>query len=249
MCAIFKMISARFRKTQTFGRTFGFKICDTYLLSYENDNLFMFNNYLEEKKIEADNLEKIDIFSLRKHASIGYTQYLTLTLQSGLKISLAINFSKLGGHVYLDTLEGSTANIISSQIELDSSYCFFGGFRHWFLCPGKEGSFCNERVATLYLVGNEFACRHCYNLTYKTRNLSDKVYKRMLKATRLHYKAQKLKGQIKREYYAKKPTVKVVKYLQVVKEQEEVITRMNIIAETLHQKSLKKTRHYNRTVS
>ncbi len=49
--------------------------------------------------------------------------------------------------------------------------CHFGGRRPWFICPGiVNGRHCRRRVANLYLAGTYFLCRHCYGLTYQSRN-------------------------------------------------------------------------------
>jgi len=51
------------------------------------------------------------------------------------------------------------------RVTLDSTPCYFGGRRWWFLCPMNV---CRRRVGALYLVREDFRCRHCYNLTYKS---------------------------------------------------------------------------------
>lgn len=53
----------------------------------------------------------------------------------------------------------------------------FGGRQCWFLCPATDFDFrrgqtivCNKRVGKLYLPpgSTTFACRNCYNLTYRS---------------------------------------------------------------------------------
>lgn len=59
------------------------------------------------------------------------------------------------------------------KIQLISTPCRLGGVRYWFICPlVKNGIPCGRQVAKLYLVGSSkyFGCRHCYNLTYESRN-------------------------------------------------------------------------------
>ena len=51
----------------------------------------------------------------------------------------------------------------SRQVAFDQTPCNFGGLRDWFLCP-----LCAERVGVLYAARNNFACRHCLNLTYQS---------------------------------------------------------------------------------
>ena len=59
------------------------------------------------------------------------------------------------------------------KISLSTTPCNFGGVRYWFICPlSKNGLYCGRRVGTLYIVpgAKYFGCRHCYNLSYETRN-------------------------------------------------------------------------------
>ena len=53
------------------------------------------------------------------------------------------------------------------QVFLASTPCHFGGVRWWFTCPS-----CGRRVGILYLPsgGKLFRCRHCYDLSYQSRN-------------------------------------------------------------------------------
>ena len=59
------------------------------------------------------------------------------------------------------------------KISLTTTPCHFGGVRYWFICPlSMNGVYCGRRTGTLYLAsgGNYFGCRHCYNLSYESRN-------------------------------------------------------------------------------
>lgn len=53
-------------------------------------------------------------------------------------------------------------NSVAYPIWLTRTACNFGGWRTWWLCPH-----CGRRVAVLY-GGSKYACRHCYDLTYKS---------------------------------------------------------------------------------
>lgn len=66
---------------------------------------------------------------------------------------------------------------ISEIIRLDWTPCNYGGYRTWFLCPK-----CNRRVAVLYLAGEYFLCRHCYQLNYATQHLQP--YERLMERAR-----------------------------------------------------------------
>ncbi len=69
---------------------------------------------------------------------------------------------------------------IHYMIHLESTPCFYGGKRWWFLCPViKDGKPCRRRVAHLYSNGKYFVCRHCFNLTYRTCQESNNRIKKL----------------------------------------------------------------------
>jgi hypothetical protein len=61
----------------------------------------------------------------------------------------------------------------SYTVSVEWTECNFGGQRPWFRCPSNG---CNERVEKLYKPLQEgfFACRHCYDITYRRCNISGK---------------------------------------------------------------------------
>jgi hypothetical protein len=59
---------------------------------------------------------------------------------------------------------------VLQRVPITWTACHFGGRRPWFVCPGlSDGQYCGRRVALLYCVGELFACRHCYGLTYASQ--------------------------------------------------------------------------------
>lgn len=63
-------------------------------------------------------------------------------------------------------------------VRLVTTPCHLGGVRWWFTCPlVKDGIACVRRVRKLYLCGRYCGCRHCHDLTYRSRQESDaRVY-------------------------------------------------------------------------
>jgi hypothetical protein len=60
------------------------------------------------------------------------------------------------------------------SVRLVATPCHFGGVRWWFVCPlARTGVVCGRRVRKLYLSGRYFGCRHCHDLTYRSRQESD----------------------------------------------------------------------------
>ena len=59
------------------------------------------------------------------------------------------------------------------KVTLTTTPCNFGSVRYWFVCPISRNSvYCGRRVGKLYKAPGEnyFGCRHCYNLSYESRN-------------------------------------------------------------------------------
>jgi hypothetical protein len=51
-------------------------------------------------------------------------------------------------------------------VRFERTSCHYGKERPWFLCPARG---CGRRVAILYLGGDVFACRQCYQLGYQSQ--------------------------------------------------------------------------------
>lgn len=65
---------------------------------------------------------------------------------------------------------------LNYPVKLETTSCHYGGVRYWFTCPAVG---CGRRVAILYAGGKYFACRHCYQLAYKSQRetKSDRGYR------------------------------------------------------------------------
>ncbi|MBT6755731.1 MAG: hypothetical protein HN981_02140 [Candidatus Pacebacteria bacterium] len=101
------------------------------------------------------------------------------------------------------------------EVRLTTTKCYFGGHRHWFICPNTS---CGKRVGCLYFGQKYFLCRHCLDLSYEGRNES-KRYRAFGRLFDYEEKAEKLADEIwgkhGRRYYAGKPTKKYGKYLNL----------------------------------
>jgi hypothetical protein len=73
-------------------------------------------------------------------------------------------------------------------VHLSRSACHFGGSRSWLVCP-RVG--CGRRVASLYMAGGLFLCRHCHQLGYESQQVAH--------WDRLTLKADKIRGRLKWE--------------------------------------------------
>lgn len=72
------------------------------------------------------------------------------------------------------TASGESVDTVYPMIATDPH---FGGVRWWFVCPLiVNGQACRRRVGKLYLPPGhqDFGCRHCYGLSYRSRQEYDK---------------------------------------------------------------------------
>ena len=70
-----------------------------------------------------------------------------------------------------------TGDRVDYKIQLTTTPPNFGGLRWWFICPLSVNSrSCYRRVGKLYLphYARFYGCRHCYGLTYRSCQESDK---------------------------------------------------------------------------
>jgi hypothetical protein len=71
------------------------------------------------------------------------------------------------------------------SVQLSRSACHFGGSRSWLVCPSVG---CGRRVASLYMVGGLFLCRHCHQLGYESQQV--------VQWDRLTLKADKIRARL-----------------------------------------------------
>jgi len=164
----------------------------------------------------------ISISFLRKHGYFcGYragrmiwkNYYDEETCSIGITVSTIDNYVRFQ---YTSTnLDSGEKTEYDYKVELTMTPCNFGGVRYWFICPlSTNGLYCGRRVGNLYLPlgGKYFGCRHCYNLSYDSRNetRSGRIgcFGRMLKVAR---QIEELYGQIKRWTYKGQLTKKARK--------------------------------------
>lgn len=178
--------------------------------------------YYWSKKEEADSLKQVSVVFLNKYG------YFSSGWKSGT-ITWSRNREKTGNisiqssidvyEQYIRFIYTQTDNYSGEKTDLDykipltTTPCYFGGKRYWFACPWyASGRYCGRRVGVLYLSGKCFACRHCNNLTYNSRNLSgfSKIAGQVISEPYL----EELRQQIKRESYAGKMTRKFKRYLK-----------------------------------
>ena len=78
--------------------------------------------------------------------------------------------------IYRNRISGGDWEDVRQTVHLSWTTCNYGGRRPWFICRN-----CGRRVAVIYGAGKYFACRHCYDLTYRSCQKSDSRYSRFLR--------------------------------------------------------------------
>lgn len=175
-----------------------------------------------DKKTTVEAALDLSIYWLNKQNLLNGHAFTTLTWTSsgsGRKSSVGLWVqTKIDPHVQLTYTktdrEGNKKNF-DCKVPLTTTPCNFGGVRYWFCCPD-----CGQRVGCLYLDKEYFTCRTCANLTYDSRNES-----RLGRPGGIGYflilenMLDKLYRNLKRRYYAGRPTRK---YRQVLKLQNRM---------------------------
>jgi hypothetical protein len=177
--------------------------------------------YYWEKKNAAEDCRSVSVFFLKKHGYFRGYQSGLMTWKNSFgeqTASIGVAVSTLPGDDYARFQYTSTDRHSGEKTEYDykvsvtTTPCNFGGLRYWFVCPlYTNGIYCGRRVGTLYLApgGKYFGCRHCYNLSYESRNESRLGRPGGLGYTlKLECQIERLYGQIKRRTYRGRPTRK-----------------------------------------
>jgi len=167
-------------------------------------------------KIEADHLKKVEIWWLKKYGYLNGWKSggIEWSFGSGDKHSIGIEASVMDEKYvrfhYTQTDHNGEKKDFNYKVQLATTPCNYGGTRYWFICPlSKNGVYCGRRVGVLYKDGDYFGCRHCYDLTYssKNENRSYKYYP-LFNTLTLEKKIEDLEAKIKRRTYAGRVTKK-----------------------------------------
>jgi hypothetical protein len=177
--------------------------------------------YYWSKKNTVEDGTKLSIFKLKEFGLLEGMSSNTLTWTrslSGHKSSIGIFVNVLDEPYYaklnytITARDSGEKTDYDYKIALTTTPCHFGGVRYWFICPlVRNGVPCGRRVGTLFLSsgGKYFGCRHCYDLSYESRNEC-----RLGRFGQLGYvlkaenQIEKLREQVKRWTWRGRPTRK-----------------------------------------
>ncbi len=182
--------------------------------------------YYYDKKEEADGLKRIAIFRLKEWGYLKWSMSGTIYWTSNWddsKSSISIQTTIRDDEKYLRIWYTQTDRYTEEKQDFDykiplvTTKCNLGGKRYWFICPWyRNGVYCGRRVAVLYKGGKYFACRHCYDLSYSSKNENRKfrlfAFGQMLT---LEKKIEELEPKIKTKFYNGRPTRKYKRLLEL----------------------------------
>ena len=190
-------------------------------------------------RTEADRIKKISAHFLKENGYFKGWWSGTITWTngwSGTKSGVGIEISTMNEEKYLRIYYTQTDNDSGEKKDFDykipliTTPCNYGGKRYWFRCPmSRSGQYCGRRVSTLYKNGDYFACRHCHNLTYASRNASAR-YKGFVNILDL----DEMEAKVKRTHYAGKPTRK---YKQLLRMEEQLERSFIALANNLQKRT------------
>lgn len=168
-----------------------------------------------QTKLESDYLLKIDASFLSREGYFRQSKSGILTwtqMNTGDKNRVSIYFDETENTLrisYTVTDYDGEKNDINYKVKVVTTKCNYGGERFWFICPlQKKGIPCGRRIRVLYQGQDYFGCRHCYDLTYKSRNQT-KTYREYPYSTMdAYFKIEDIEKDMKIRFYNGKPTRK-----------------------------------------
>ncbi|MDD3066314.1 MAG: hypothetical protein PHO48_00570 [Candidatus Gracilibacteria bacterium] len=171
--------------------------------------------YYYDKKVTVEDCKGISVFFLKKHGYFsnfyrsGTLRWLRNSEETGnIGISIDADNQYLRVEYISTDRETGEKREKDYKIRVTSTSCHFGGYRYWFSCY-----FCNKRVGKLFIYGkNDFACRHCLDLSYKIRNAGG--FERMVGKIANADELDEMRENLRIKYYRGKPTKRFQNYLK-----------------------------------
>ena len=177
--------------------------------------------YYFDKKDTVEDCRSVSISFLRKHnyfcgcrsGGIAWKNHLGEETSSiGIVVSTLDGENNIRFHYTTTDRDSGEKTEYDYRVSLTTTPCNLGGVRYWFICPlSKGGVYCGRRVGVLYKApgASYFGCRHCYNLSYESRNETRSgMFGAFGGVLRVERQMEELRSQINRWTYKGKPTRK-----------------------------------------
>jgi hypothetical protein len=154
----------------------------------------------ESCRLKMSYLKKLGMLSGQVTETITWTSSMT-GKSSSIELTVNTVNEPYAQIQYVLTGRDGKSRHFDYKVKLETTPCNFGGIRYWFACPS-----CHRRVGVIYLSlqGHYFQCRHCNNLSYRSRNRC-----RIESWGETSRQIEKLRGEIKRWTWRGRPTRRV----------------------------------------
>jgi hypothetical protein len=139
-------------------------------------------------KISTTNLHFLRLAEFKKHKCLAPGQWHEWYWSRDGKKTASVRFTVTDNairFIYAFRDGGDNQIDVDRTILLTLTPCNFGGFRKWFRCG------CARKVATMYIHGQEIACRHCFNAVYPSQR-EDAVDRKWRKICKLEDRLNKI---------------------------------------------------------
>jgi hypothetical protein len=193
-----------------------------------------------DKKGTVEECRTVNIAFLRKNDFLGgwRSGVISWTNSCGEQVaSIGVTVYTMGGENYARFEYTNTRWSTGEKTECDydvrlvTTPCHLGGVRWWFICPLSRNSVsCGRRVGKLYCPPGSMycGCRHCYDLSYESRNESHRTrFAHMSRFLTLDRRQDKLLEDMKRWTYRGKPTRKAQR-LEILEDRLEAYGKMHL---------------------
>jgi hypothetical protein len=114
-------------------------------------------------KQKLDSLKSVDLRYLHRNGLLKHGRVSTIWWIRKGKEKVSVTVIAAEDHILLNYL--IQRNEVTEFVELTRMECHLGGTRPFMKCPH-----CDRQVLLLYLSPACFRCRHCWRLTYASRN-------------------------------------------------------------------------------
>jgi hypothetical protein len=191
--------------------------------------------YYYNKKDTVEDCRRVSISFLRKNRCFDspWPQSITWTNSDGettASMTVQVHTAQDGNYVRLSYTmtdrDTGKATDFDYKVQLVTTPCHFGGVRWWFICPLiVNGITCGRRVAMLYRAPfrDYYGCRHCYNLSYESRNERHRGWwGKVHRCCKLAKQAQTMASQQFRFMYGGRPTRKATKFFALKRRLDEL---------------------------
>lgn len=152
-------------------------------------------SYKGQRKLTVSECYDIDIFTLKKIGGLSSencSYKFVWCDEDNNKVGIVKKGDILNFKYVVTNKKTGERRIYDYPVNITYTKCNYGGSRSWFICP-----ICGRRVAKLYAKNDQFCCRTCNNLSYRSCQTSGDI---MAQVDRKIYKLQdKLK--MKRKVY------------------------------------------------